>query len=102
PPVASVMAPAIEYATKGRFYFARAPRQNWSGQALIHCAICEHPFEAEDMAHCPAYSAPICSLCCSLEPACRDCCKPQARIATQMLGLLGQILPPLVIRPLNT
>ena len=27
------MAPAIAYATKGRFYIARAPRQNWSGQS---------------------------------------------------------------------
>ena len=31
--VAFVMAPAIAYVTKGRFYIARAPRQNWSGQA---------------------------------------------------------------------
>jgi len=35
-------------------------------------AICEHQFEPEDMAHCPAYSGPICSLCCSLETRCRD------------------------------
>ena len=31
--VAFVMAPAIAYVTKGRFYIARAPRQNWSGHA---------------------------------------------------------------------
>ena len=42
-------------------------------------AICEHQFEPEDMAHCPAYSGPICSLCCSLDARCHDCCKPQAR-----------------------
>ena len=100
--VAFVMAPVIAYVTKGRFYIARAPRQNWSGQASIRCAICEHPFEPEDMAHCPAYSGPICSLCCSLETRCRDCCKPQARIATQTLALLDQILPGWVIRPLNS
>jgi signal transduction histidine kinase/CheY-like chemotaxis protein len=100
--VAFVMAPVIAYVTKGRFYIARAPRQNWSGHASIRCAICEHPFEPEDMAHCPAYSGPICSLCCSLETRCRDCCKPQARIATQTLALLDQILPGWVIRPLNT
>jgi signal transduction histidine kinase/CheY-like chemotaxis protein len=100
--VAFVMAPAIAYATKGRFYIARPPRQNWSGQALIRCAICEHPFETEDMAHCPAYSGPICSLCCSLETRCRDCCKPQARISSQALSLLECILPGWVIRPLNT
>ena len=88
--VAFVMAPAIAYVTKSRFYIARAPRQNWSGHALIRCAICEHPFETEDMAHCPAYSGPICSLCCSLETRCRDCCKPQARISTQVLGVVNQ------------
>ena len=100
--VAFVMAPAIAYVTKSRFYIARAPRQNWSGQTVVQCAICEHPFETEDMAHCPAYSGPICSLCCSLETRCRDCCKPQARISTQTLTLLERILPIWVIRPLNT
>ena len=100
--VAFVMAPAIAYVTKSRFYIARAPRQNWSGHALIRCAICEHPFETEDMAHCPAYSGPICSLCCSLETRCRDCCKPQARISTQVLGVVNQILPDWIARPLNT
>ena len=100
--VAFVMAPAIAYVTKSRFYIARAPRQNWSGHALIRCAICEHPFETEDMAHCPAYSGPICSLCCSLETRCRDCCKPQARISTQVLGLVDQLLPNWVAKPLNT
>ncbi len=39
------------------------------------------------MAHCPAYSGPICSLCCSLETRCRDCCKPQARISNQVAAL---------------
>src|SRR5713101_622745 len=96
------MAPAIAYATRGRFYVARAPRQSWSGQDVIHCSICEHPFEAEDMAHCPAYSGPICSLCCSLETRCRDLCKPQARISAQMFALLDRVLPDWATRPLNT
>jgi signal transduction histidine kinase/CheY-like chemotaxis protein len=100
--VAFVMAPAIAYVTRSRFYIARAPRQNWSGQTVVRCAICEHPFETEDMAHCPAYSGPICSLCCTLETRCRDCCKPQARISTQTLSLLDRLLPNWVIRPLNT
>ena len=76
--------PLIACVTKGRFYLARAPRQDWSGQTIVRCAICEHPFETEDMAHCPAYSGPICSLCCTLEARCHDCCKPQARISTQI------------------
>ena len=100
--VAFVMAPAIAYVTRSRFYIARTPRQNWSGHTVVRCAICEHPFETEDMAHCPAYSGPICSLCCTLETRCRDCCKPQARISTQTLALLDRILPAWVIRPLNT
>ena len=78
---------------QGRFYVARAPRQSWNGQEVIRCSICEHHFEAEDMAHCPAYSGAICSLCCSLETRCRDCCKPQARISNQLLGWFGQVLP---------
>ncbi len=88
--VAFVMAPAIAYATKGRFYVARTPRQDWGGQALVRCAICEHQFEPEDMAHCPAYSGPICSLCCSLETRCRDCCKPQARVSQPGPRLAGE------------
>jgi len=100
--VGFVMAPIIAYATKGRFYVARTPRQSWSGQDVIRCAICEHHFETEDMAHCPAYSGPICSLCCSLETRCRDFCKPQGRISNQMLALVGQVLPQRMIRSLNT
>ncbi len=35
------------------------------------------------MASCPAYSGPICSLCCSLDARCHDLCKPHARIQAQ-------------------
>jgi signal transduction histidine kinase/CheY-like chemotaxis protein len=100
--VGFVVAPVIAYATKGRFYLARAPRQSWSGHAVIRCSICEHHFETEDMAHCPAYSGAICSLCCSLETRCKDCCKPQARLSNQLLGVLGRILSERLTRPLNT
>ena len=100
--VGFVMAPLIAAATKGRFYIARTPRQNWSGQQIIRCSICELNFEAEDMAHCPAYSGSICSLCCSLETRCRDCCKPQARISRQFIAWFGQALPQPLIRTLNT
>jgi signal transduction histidine kinase/CheY-like chemotaxis protein len=100
--VGFVVAPIIAYATKGRFYLARTPRQSWSGHAVIRCSICEHHFETEDMAHCPAYSGAICSLCCSLEARCKDCCKPQARLSNQLLGVLGHILSERLTRPLNT
>lgn len=100
--VTFIAAPAIAWITKGRYYIARAPRRDWSGQLAIRCAICEHHFEAEDMAHCPAYSGPICSLCCSLETRCRDCCKPQARIANQLDTIFSKVVPPWVMRALNT
>src|SRR5262249_20846402 len=82
--VAFVTAPAIAIATHGRFYLARRPRKMPDDHAMVHCCICEHEFEAEDMAQCPAYSGPICSLCCSLETRCRDACKPGARISHQI------------------
>ena len=100
--VAFIMAPTIAWATKGRFYIARAPRQNWSGESVIKCSICEHQFEAEDMAHCPAYSGAICSLCCSLDARCHDSCKPQARFSSQMLALSRRTLPEPVTKLLNT
>ena len=65
----------------------------------------EHEFEPEDMAHCPAYQGPICSLCCSLDARCRDsvqaarahlhamvasaagaCCRADLRPASTPLG----------------
>jgi signal transduction histidine kinase/CheY-like chemotaxis protein len=100
--VGFVMAPTIAWATNGRFYVARTPRQNWNGQDVIRCSICEHHFEAEDMAHCPAYSGPICSLCCSLETRCRDVCKPQARISNQLIAWFGEALPERMVSLLNT
>src|SRR5436190_13491997 len=99
--VAFVSAPVIAWATKGRFYIARTPRQNWAGQFSVRCAICEHEFETEDMAHCPAYSGPICSLCCSLETRCRDCCKPHARASNQIADWVGRRLPDWIIKPLD-
>ncbi|MCD4660278.1 MAG: hybrid sensor histidine kinase/response regulator, partial [Agrobacterium sp.] len=63
--VAFIASPLIAWGTKGKFYLARKPRQKWREESTITCSICEHPFEPEDMAWCPAYAAPICSLCCS-------------------------------------
>ena len=86
--VAFVSAPAIAAATRGRFYLARTP-EPLSAATTLRCRICEHEFETEDMAQCPAYSGPICSLCCSLETRCRDCCKPQTS-----LKVVERVLPP--------
>ena len=53
------------------------------------------PFEPEDMAFCPAYAGPICSLCCSLDARCHDACKPHARFSQTDPALdRGLVLPP--------
>ncbi|MEJ8573956.1 hybrid sensor histidine kinase/response regulator [Microbaculum marinum] len=96
---ALVAAPAIAYVTRGRFALARKPRRHWKDEAAISCGICENAFEPEDMAFCPAYGSPICSLCCSLDARCHDLCKPKARFNAQALGALRTLLPePLAVR----
>jgi signal transduction histidine kinase/DNA-binding NarL/FixJ family response regulator/purine-cytosine permease-like protein len=91
--VALVLAPVIAWATGGRYYLARKPRAAWSKLAAIRCSICEHDFEPEDSAYCPAYQAPICSLCCSLDARCGDLCKPHARLAVQAREGVRRLLP---------
>ena len=99
---AFVLSPAIAAATGGRFYLARKPRQSWKNAGSITCSICEHPFEPEDMAWCPAYAAPICSLCCSLDSRCHDMCKPKARLQAQVGAVAGAVLPQNVVSKLAT
>src|SRR5690606_26411223 len=68
----------------------------------VTCSICEHPFEPEDMAWCPAYAAPICSLCCSLDARCHDMCKPHAHFRAQSHAVAATILPGWAIEKLQT
>ena len=84
-------APAIAWATGGRWYLARQPRTPVASE--IACCVCELSFEGEDMAHCPAYAGPICSLCCSLDARCGDLCKPHGRLEAQAQAALGRVLP---------
>ncbi len=91
--VAFAAAPLIAWATQGRFYLARKPRRSWSTRTSLQCSVCEHGFEPEDMAHCPVYAGPICSLCCSLDARCGDGCKPHARIGAQWMAALAVMLP---------
>ncbi len=86
-------APLIAWATDGRYYLARAPEPGWQARPPTACAICENAFEPEDMASCPAYAAPICSLCCSLDARCHDLCKPHGRAQVQVAGALKRVLP---------
>jgi len=100
--VAFVASPLIAWATGGKYYLARKPRRSWALEHSITCSICEHPFEPEDMAWCPAYAAPICSLCCSLDSRCHDLCKPKARFNAQIAGVAKTILPATAVRALGT
>jgi len=100
--VAFVTAPLIAWATDGHYYIARKPKRSWQNMAAIKCCICEHAFEPEDMASCPAYAGPICSLCCSLDARCHDLCKPHARINAQISGTLGKLLPQPIYARINS
>ena len=99
---AFVTAPLIAWATDGKYYIARKPKRSWQNLEAIQCCICEHSFEPEDMASCPAYAGPICSLCCSLDARCHDLCKPHARIGAQVSETLGKILPEPIYARINS
>ncbi|HPW85455.1 MAG TPA: hybrid sensor histidine kinase/response regulator, partial [Rhodoferax sp.] len=95
---AMVAAPAIAWATGGRYYIARSsvtPDSTGTYTRLVarKCVICEREYEGPDMAHCPAYQGPICSLCCTLDARCGDVCKPHASLAVQWSGALRWLLP---------
>jgi signal transduction histidine kinase/CheY-like chemotaxis protein/purine-cytosine permease-like protein len=89
---AFVASPLIAWATGGRYYLSR-PAHGWGAAATRVCCICEKEYETEDMAHCPAYQGPICSLCCCLDARCDDACKPHARFAHQWEGAMKKLLP---------
>jgi signal transduction histidine kinase/purine-cytosine permease-like protein/CheY-like chemotaxis protein len=88
-----VSVPSIAWATKGRYYLARKPRRAWQGQGSRACGVCGNAFEPQDVAYCPAYAAPICSLCCTLDSRCHDACKPHARYSAQIKTLMQRLLP---------
>ena len=110
---ALLASPLIAWATRGRYYLARQPaappgRDEGGGSGpyprlrpgaagLQRCVICERDYEDEDMAGCPAYGGPICSLCCTLDARCGDRCKPQPRLVDQAWdrwrALLARRLP---------
>jgi len=108
---ALVTAPLIAWATRSRYYLAR-PAADASDSTLTDtlqthtCVICGHAYERPDMAHCPAYQGPICSLCCTLDARCADMCKPHASLSAQWHSWLRWLLPqgvwPLLDRGLGT
>jgi len=103
-----VLVPLIAWLTKGRYYLARqsdelqpllikaAQLQEPAGPKSVltlQCCICENDFEQPDMAHCPAYQGPICSLCCSLDSRCLDSCKPKLQLPQRLSQILKQHTP---------
>ena len=98
---AFIAAPLIAWATRGRYYIARSPSGLPQG-AELRCTICENTFERADVAMCPAYSGPICSLCCTLEARCRDLCKTDSRFTEQLRNFLAAVLPARAAAAFNT
>jgi signal transduction histidine kinase/purine-cytosine permease-like protein len=100
--LAFVVAIAIAYATRGRYYIARRDEhyRDMPAKTLVNCCICQREYEAPDMAHCPFYSGPICSLCCGLELHCHDRCKqPLAKVsAVEAEGLASRGMHPRMLR----
>ncbi|WP_300015599.1 ATP-binding protein [uncultured Roseobacter sp.] len=97
---AFVLAPILAWATRGKYYIAR-PSEDLIPE-LHSCTVCEFRFDAEDMANCPFHAGPICSLCCTLETACHDVCKPHARFDYVLKNWLFSYLPTQVARALMT
>jgi signal transduction histidine kinase/CheY-like chemotaxis protein/purine-cytosine permease-like protein len=90
---AFAVTPLLAFATRGKHYLAREPDRSTPSLARLTCCICEHTFDAEDMASCPAYDGPICSLCCTLDARCGDRCKPGYSLTEQISGMLKDIAP---------
>lgn len=86
-------APLLAWLTKGKYYLTRQEAPRWSPGQSVVCSICENPFESDDMAWCPAYGAPICSLCCTLESRCHDRCKQQSKASEQVRHWVQHWLP---------
>ncbi|WP_407309921.1 ATP-binding protein [Pseudomonas sp. nanlin1] len=103
---ALVCAPLIAWWTGGRFYIARSSDSGLlfphGAQSTLVCGLCSNAFETPDMAWCPAYAAPICSLCCSLDARCGDKCKPRARLSMQFEDCVAWLLPRLPLARLHT
>ena len=98
---AVLTSPFLAWITDGRYYLARTDASPWTPGEAVRCSVCGNVFESADMAQCPAYSAPICSLCCSLESRCHDRCKSQSRAADQVREAFAAVLPAALHRRFN-
>jgi hypothetical protein len=80
----SVLALLIAYVTKGKYYIARRSSFPERSNALVTCGICEHHYAEADSAYYPHHGVNICSLCCTLDPNCKDVCKPKGRSCSEV------------------
>jgi signal transduction histidine kinase/CheY-like chemotaxis protein/purine-cytosine permease-like protein/HPt (histidine-containing phosphotransfer) domain-containing protein len=74
--ISLVLSPVIAWLTKGRYYIARPNEHFPSSDQLCTCGVCDQQYAQTDFAYCSHHETPICSLCCTLNSSCRDCCKP--------------------------
>ncbi|MDX8378575.1 MAG: EAL domain-containing protein [Gallionella sp.] len=88
-----VLSPVIAKLTKGKYYIARQNIHFINSDELCTCGICNQQYAQTDFAYCPFHEVSICSLCCTLESACKDQCKPpRKRIAKmKIMGFLSLI-----------
>lgn len=96
---AFVLAIAIGIATRGRYYIARAGGLAAPKADTLTCSICAFAYEPDDMAQCPFYDGPICSLCCSLDAHCHDVCKHSDGERTIDVGDVGAMRPYRMLPP---
>ena len=90
---AFILAPILAWATDGRYYLARVDQPDEAPKGLHTCTVCEYRFDAEDTSDCPFHFGRICSLCCSLDTACHDHCKPHARLSATVRDSLYATVP---------
>ncbi|GFE50674.1 hybrid sensor histidine kinase/response regulator [Roseobacter cerasinus] len=99
---AFTLAPILAWATGGRYYLARDDTETSEEPGLQTCTVCEYRFDAEDTSHCPFHFGRICSLCCSLDAACQDHCKPHGRLDKTVSEALHAALPEPVAKALQS
>lgn len=90
--VAFALAPVIAYATRGRYYLTQVdPGPGAAG--IRECVVCGYGFDGEDMSQCPFHGGTICSLCCTLDTACNDLCRPDGRFDAALNTAIFDRLP---------
>lgn len=99
---AMALVPSIAILTKSRFYLAREDDSHLFTDAEVECCICQNHYEKEDIAYCPAYAGPICSLCCSLDARCQDMCKQTKKVPEQILDFITRYLPSRLSSSINS